>query len=275
MPGRRIYCRNCYREGHNKRSCPSLTQRYRDRFDSHTYAASEYEGGTGASYNNQQAEHYRALVIGRTGIDPKTDKKVTKKAAKAARMKDRKCTYCAGKGHTRRTCDILKEDMQVMKEATKINREEVAARLRSLCINKGTLVMLSISTYIGNEWTRLKLPYMVTGFRWDRCMWGCSAEQAGIVELKCLSSRLTDDDRYRRVSLRNLEDGIALSEVTVSSYGVKPPADWLDGKTTDPIKVAFPTATKRNYDFETRAYREESSPYYLARKTLGFSMEQP
>ena len=196
MPGRRIYCRHCYSEGHNKRSCPVLTRQMTDRYHDHDIAAIEYrQGGGSGAYNEQQAEKYRALVIGRTGIDPKTKKKVTKKAAKAARMKDRTCTYCKGMGHTRRTCDILKEDMNVMKEATRLNRLEVANRLAANRINVGALVVVNFSCYVGHDWTRIRLPCIVRGFNWDRCGWGAEAHATGFILLRGLTSRLEDQDK--------------------------------------------------------------------------------
>ena len=55
-------CRNCYTYGHNKRTCPDLTQRYRDRYD---YAVRHNE-------SEASIDHAAQSLIERTGIDPRT-----------------------------------------------------------------------------------------------------------------------------------------------------------------------------------------------------------
>jgi len=280
MPGRRIYCNHCYNEGHNKRTCPVLTRQMEDRYHDHDIAAIQHRQrghGVVGGYNEQQAEKYRALVIGRTGIDPKTKKKVTKKAAKAARMKDRTCTYCQNMGHTRRTCDILKEDMNVMKEATRLNRLEVARRLAASRINVGALVVVNFSCYIGNDWTRVRLPCMVRGFNWDRCGWGVEAHATGFIELRGLTSRLEDSDKDRRITLDSFENALVDGEATPCSSGVKPPSSWLG---VDPVKghslkSCFPSANARTRQFYRTAFIDEDSPFYAARISLGLSMDRP
>ena len=56
---------------------------------------------------------YRQQYIKRTKIDLATGETVSNKEAKAARMKKVQCGYCGQRGHTRRTCKLIKHDKQV------------------------------------------------------------------------------------------------------------------------------------------------------------------
>jgi len=279
MSGRRIYCRHCYREGHNKRSCPVITDQLKGEFFHYNERAKDYrEMGShyvdSAERSQKTAENYRSKYIGRSGKDPETGQKVTKKVAKAARMKDRQCTYCQEMGHTRRTCDVLNEDMEVMKTATKFIRRDYTDRLRMHKVNKGTLVVLHISTYIGDKWTRIKVPYMLTAFQWDQTTWTLEVSRERIIHLKALTDRIPERDRYRQLSLVQLEQAVSQGQVTLSNHAIEPPAVWLEGKTTDPIKTFFPLKTFRNYDFQWRQYQDHDNPLYRARMALGLSMEK-
>ena len=276
---RTVYCRRCYTAGHNKRSCPVITDQLKSEFFHYNERAKDYrEMGShyvgSAERAQKTAEHYRSKYIGRSGKDPETGQKVTKKAAKAARMKDRTCTYCQNMGHTRRTCDVLNQDMEVMKTATKFMRRDYTDRLRMHKVNKGTLVVMEISTYVGDEWTRIKVPYMLTAFQWDRTAWTLQIPTERIIHFKALTDRIPERDRYRELSLLQLEDAVSRGQVTLSSHGIEPPAVWLDGKTTDPIKTFFPLKTHRNYDFQWRQYQDDHNPLYRARIALGLSMEK-
>lgn len=159
-------CRNCYTYGHNKRTCPDLTQRYRDRYD---YAVKT--GESQASIDNAAQR-----LIERTGIDPRTGNKVQRPSS--AR---RKCSYCKhkhgsygdeGLGHTRRTCADLKADKKVAYAANAKLRRRTIKLMIKYGIGLGALVMLKkYDYYKGADGERVyeqrEMPYLVTNIRWD------------------------------------------------------------------------------------------------------------
>tara|TARA_B100001123_G_scaffold74689_2_gene84165 strand:+ start:3268 stop:4041 length:774 start_codon:yes stop_codon:yes gene_type:complete len=247
-----------------------ITDDFKTEFFRFNECAKDYqEMGQNADYYVSRAEHYRLKYIGRTGKDPETGQKVTKREAKAARMKDRTCTYCQQKGHTRRTCSVLEHDMTVMGTATKFVRRDYTDRLRMHNINKGTLIMINVSTYIGDEWGRITVPYMISSFLWKNTSWTLNPERERIIELTALTARIPDNEKYRTLSLAQLESAIENGQVTLSNHAIEPPSAWLDGETTEPVKTYFPLKTHRNYDFTWRQYTESDHPLHRARVALG------
>ena len=79
-------CSYCHQRGHNKRTCPVLTQRMKQRADAEIAA-----GRTDGYYIRQYQER----------IAPKGKKK-----------SQQTCGYCGKIGHTRRTCDVLRKDRE-------------------------------------------------------------------------------------------------------------------------------------------------------------------
>ena len=271
---RRIHCQHCGNPSHNKRTCPVLTSRYQMRFESHFNAAFEYrklysKAGDPASYNEGEAEKYRALITGRTGIDPETGIPVTKKAAKAARMKGRKCTYCQYLGHTRRTCDVLSEDIEVLKVATKLVRHDYVDLLRTYKFNKGTLAILPVHSYGWGSWTKRDVPHLITSFLWDECPWSLRLPNQCIIELKALSSNVPEADRYQRFSLNKLRHVLVGGQVTVSSCAIEPPAGWADGHSADPLKTYFPLNRIRSTEFTWARSNRPDDVLSRARVILG------
>lgn len=79
-------CSYCYQEGHNKRTCPVLTANLKKRADA-AIAAGDPDG--------YAAQRYRARV-----------------APKGKKKSQQVCGYCQERGHTRRTCEVLKKDRE-------------------------------------------------------------------------------------------------------------------------------------------------------------------
>ena len=108
-----VRCSYCYKTGHNRRSCPELSRQIEERYhgDVRAAAAERKKGNeSDAEYYDTRAEKYRQQYIKRTKFDLATGEKVSNKAAKAARMKKVTWGYCGQRGHTRRTCDLVKLD---------------------------------------------------------------------------------------------------------------------------------------------------------------------
>ena len=168
-----VTCSHCYRQGHNKRKCPVLTEQISDKYTGMTLAAaSAREKGeeNDAKWYDERAEVYRQQYIKRTKIDLATGEKVTNKAAKAARMKNVTCGYCQQRGHTRRVCEIVKRDKQVFIEESR--RARVAAFEHAVNLGMGVGSMVPIRSTGWNAaqeyGTYTNLRY-VKSVDWDTC----------------------------------------------------------------------------------------------------------
>lgn len=79
-------CSHCYQRGHNKRTCPVLTKRLKERHDA------DIEEGHTETWAIQQYKNR---------IAPKGTKKA-----------NQQCGYCGEYGHTRRKCEVLRKDKE-------------------------------------------------------------------------------------------------------------------------------------------------------------------
>jgi len=158
-------CRNCYTYGHNKRTCPQITKRWRERYD--------------MAVENKHADHIVAWaekLQERTGIDPRTGKKVKRKASAK-----RRCSYCKhkygsygdeGLGHTRRTCAELKADKKTAYKANAKLRRRTIKAMTDNGIGLGALITLKKYDYYkgvdGKKvYEQREMPYLVTKIAWD------------------------------------------------------------------------------------------------------------
>jgi len=149
-----VRCSHCYQTGHNRRKCPELTKQYLSKYKFQIAKIAEYEAMTDAeaqangtdiewnvNYHKQAAEKYRSEYMKRTKIDPATGQKITNKAAKAERMKKVKCGYCGERGHTRRSCQNVKNDYAIYAARTRQARKEWHDRLKSMGVSVGAMVI--------------------------------------------------------------------------------------------------------------------------------------
>jgi len=79
-------CSYCYKRGHNKRTCPDLTKRMKERAD-----ADIARGETDSFYIRQ----YQARIT-----------------PKGKKVSSQQCGYCGEYGHTRRKCEMLRKDKE-------------------------------------------------------------------------------------------------------------------------------------------------------------------
>jgi hypothetical protein len=158
-------CRNCYTYGHNRRTCPQMTERVQAEYDCAVVDCSQH-----------RIDHYAKQLIERTGIDPRTGKK-----AKRPSSAKRRCSYCKykhgsygdeGLGHTRRTCAELKADKKVAYAANaKLRRRAIKAMIDN-GIGMGALITLNKYDYYNNSvgervYEQREMPYLVTKIAWD------------------------------------------------------------------------------------------------------------
>ena len=85
-----VTCSFCFKQGHNKRKCPELSERIKNEYIGAMSMAQQSRADGkehDAQWYGDRAEAKRQEYIKRTKIDLATGEKVTNKAAKAERMK--------------------------------------------------------------------------------------------------------------------------------------------------------------------------------------------
>ena len=79
-------CSYCHQRGHNKRTCPVLTKRLKERHDT------DIEAG---HTNTWAIQRYKDRI-----------------APKGKKVSSQQCGYCGDYGHTRRKCEVLRKDKE-------------------------------------------------------------------------------------------------------------------------------------------------------------------
>ena len=174
-----VRCGVCYERGHNKRSCPALTERHLSRFARYK-AELDKEIAAGTPLDRQQyrrmAEREAEIIAKRTGTNPLTGDALVKRGP------TRRCSYCKhkhgawgeqGLGHTRRTCPDLKADMAERVKANAAYRAGMLETLREAGVGVGALISANISGYFDDEegnprWGRRQCTTMVREIKWDQ-----------------------------------------------------------------------------------------------------------
>jgi hypothetical protein len=124
-----VRCGHCWESGHNRSSCPDLRKKIEE-------LAKE-------NPDDFRVRHY-----------------YQKKAHKAAKLKNKSCSYCEYPGHTRRTCLELKHAKKVAVKECREFRRKVVDGLKQQGIGIGALVEY-------NTWNETKLA-IVTSIQWDK-----------------------------------------------------------------------------------------------------------
>ena len=254
-----VTCSYCYKQGHNRRKCPELTEAIARQYIGHTLNAKESrEAGKmhDAEGYESRAELKRQEYLKRTKIDLATGKKVTNKAAKAERMKKVTCGYCGQRGHTRRTCPHVKVDKQVFVEETR--RARIAALESAREVGIGLVSMLPIRSVgydADGQWRRdiLTMRY-VKSIEWDSCHANRPALTVKHIDARKLGSseqnRYTSQDQIAKLVQAN-NTALAYAdaedqELPPSSLipTLDPPKGWLQPTEQSlalAIKHTFPT----------------------------------
>ena len=267
-----VTCSHCYRQGHNKRKCPSLTAQIKSQYEGNRDMANqEREKGNenDAKWYEQRAEEKRQLYIKRTKIDLATGKKVTNKAAKAERMKKVTCGYCQERGHTRRVCEHAKRDKQIFIEETRRARIAAFEIAGNMGIGIGSILPIRSSGYDsdGNYRTDILTLRYIKSIDWDACVSGRQNLAAYHIDAR----KLAAPDQHRHTSRDRLESLVSShrrareyaaaegDDLPISSLlpGLEPPKGWFE-PTAESLEKAiqreFPTSgskynKQRNYDY--------------------------
>ena len=155
--GRR--CSWCFKEGHNRRTCPALT--------AHLKKIAEKHGG-----------HSLVQYVKRTGempdgSTPTGEFAVVKETAK--RASKRRCSWCVkmkmvggGYGHNRRTCPHRKAWIADETRDSRELRQSILNRAEALGVGMGSLVLAKKYVYTGdNGFKWQKVVGMVIRVDWD------------------------------------------------------------------------------------------------------------
>ena len=147
-----VRCGWCYKEGHNKRTCPEYTAILKERAEQEIANNEGYDGYWGRQYNKRVND---GLYADGT---PMSDEHLN--AAKVRGGKVRRCTYCGAKGHNRRTCPTLKANKEAYAVDAIAFRRRLVDAMRSAGIGVGALVSTERwgDTYC----------WMVTQIRWNQ-----------------------------------------------------------------------------------------------------------
>jgi len=267
-----VTCSHCYRQGHNKRKCPQLTEEIKGRYAGATsMAGKERAAGNenDARWYDERAERPRQQYLKRTKIDLATGEKVTNKAAKTARMQNVTCGYCKERGHTRRTCPHVKRDKQIFVEETRRARIAALETARETGIGLGSMIPIRSSGYdVDGEWRSdmLTLRY-IKSIAWDTCTSSAPFLAAYHIEARKIAAsnqaRWTSCDQITKlVQVHDAALRYAAAEnepAPMSSLvpTLDPPKGWLqptEQSLTKAIKREFPTTgtkynKQRGYDY--------------------------
>ena len=167
-----VTCSYCYRQGHNKRKCPELSERIKNEYHGHIANAKEMrEQGSDhdAEWYESAAEKKRQEYIKRTKIDLATGEKVTNKAAKAERMKNVTCGYCQQRGHTRRVCEVVKRDKLVFIEESRRARIAAFEHAVNMGIGVGSMIPIRSTGWRGEEYGTFTNLRYIKRVDWDTC----------------------------------------------------------------------------------------------------------
>ena len=266
-----VTCSYCYRQGHNKRKCPELSERIKNEYHGHIANAKEMrEQGSDhdAEWYESAAEKKRQEYIKRTKIDLATGEKVTNKAAKAERMKKVTCGYCKERGHTRRVCPVVKRDKQVFIEESRRTRVAAFEHAANLGIGVGSMLPIrSTGWNTAQEYgTYTQLRY-IKSVDWD----ACDSKRPNLYAYHIDARKLGAPDQSRhtaRDTIDNLKKAFGEARDHALTEEQKPPmasliptldmpAGWLqptEQSMKESIKREFPTTGNeynkaRNYDY--------------------------
>ena len=265
-----VTCSYCYKQGHNRRKCPDLTERVALQYTGHINNAKQSRADgkiSDAEWYEDRAEKSRQEYLKRTKIDLATGEKVTNKAAKAARMKKVKCGYCGQRGHTRRTCPAVKVDKQVFIEETRRMRIAALESAREVGIGLGSMLPIRSTGYDADgQWRRdiLTVRY-VKSIEWDTCHANRPALTVKHVDARKLGapnqSPYTSQDQIEKLVQAN-NTALAYADAEGQDLPpsslvptLDPPKGWLqptEQSLAVAIKHTFPTSgnnKQRAWDF--------------------------
>lgn len=265
---RTVTCSYCYCTGHNSRKCPTKVKRVKERYESHLERFQSLEEGPTKDYWAAETQKMREEYIKYTKIDLATGKKVTNKAAKALRMKKVRCSYCAMRGHTRRTCKNLKNDYAIFKARTDIARQRWYEKLVESGVGIGSLLMTTEYGYNDNgEWVCATVAHVLTAYSVKDVH--AHQNRFGAHSLKAVRTAVIGRDTTGWLTRNSVMTETYLSSdnfvktrspyagsaIYVSPAGVVPPLENIPGTDTYPaVTLVFPTGELRSWEYNQKTF---------------------
>ena len=259
-----VTCSHCYQRGHNRRSCPKYTELLERQYRSYL----EAQGPEGLT-----TKVYADMLAKRTGIDPRTGKKLEKEK----RMKKYTCSYCAIEGHTRRTCRFLKDDVKVYKYLTIQSRKRLLEEVKNYGAGLGSVINDTRGVWEGHDYVKHPDPQFVVALKWnvegDLHPHNVSFfRTASLSRLGRLGSETYNGGPDRKVyNIARIEHlgPDALVRAGKCDFESLMPEGWLEAADWDYRKsIAFTSGDSRNYEFK---YSDDGGPVGQARKALGLN----
>ena len=232
-----VRCSYCYKQGHNRRKCPDLTDSIGRLYHGHILNAKDARAQgneADAEWHEQRAELKRQEYMKRTKIDIATGEKVSNKVAKAARMKKVTCGYCGERGHTRRTCEKMKFDKQVFIEQTRRTRLAALEKAREIGIGLNSIVPLRLWGYVDGKYGNHITHRYIKSIDWNWVTATRPHIPAVHVDVRKLgvADQGIHTGRDTFVSMRNkMEEAQQVSDIPTPASLIPtldPPAGWLD-----------------------------------------------
>jgi hypothetical protein len=269
-----VTCSYCYCTGHNSRKCPTKVKRIKERYELYAERVADAPDGPTKDIWIASAQKHREEYIKHTKIDLATGKTVTNKAAKALRMKKVRCSYCATRGHTRRTCQNLKNDYTIFKARTDVARQRWYEKLVEAQVGIGSLLLKAEAGYNDDgEWTTAAVANVLIGYSPASVHAHCS-DLGSLVTMRAgvLAARVTKW-QARRASVRvllpstDLRPPSALRELRTRGVrrgivalpaGAVPALEDIPGMDEYPSLTAiFPTGEERSCRYSERDFPAE------------------
>lgn len=230
-----VYCRHCYQKGHNRRTCPQLTEQYKQR------AEDEVKHGEERGYwHIQYAKRAKHWLDG----TPATELK------KSRREGARRCTYCAKTGHNRRTCPELAEHKAAAVAETRAIRERVVQGLREQGLGIGALVTVE-------QWSE-KVGYMVTGFVWENITAAKMPHNPNVVKITALNKE--------KVSRWDQEKCVALPPIDGVNENSWNQVELVAPVSGSQVEAIVPMGFTNNQDWIKEQFKEARSPNWYDNK---------
>jgi len=177
---RSVYCRWCYEQGHNRRTCPEYTKRIKERAEDEVERNKEGEEGNESTYLQEEyANRIKADVL--------LDGTPHEREKQTSGIGVRRCSFCAKADHNRRTCEEFKEKKATFVERTKLYRELMVETLKKKGIGIGTL-MASPTVFEDNSVRGEAYMYMVERIDWDLVTIQGAYRTANVIRLKNINS---------------------------------------------------------------------------------------
>ena len=287
---RTVRCSYCFQNGHNRRTCPELSEftARQWRASKSNYERAVREGKTEmADLYKSRMQSYAERYTKRTGRDVATGNdivmtKEAKKVAKAKRMANIRCSYCGNTGHTRRTCQDLKDDKQVYLKALLDKRIEALNKMRELGVGVGSLAKMQRYGYWpdketgGTIWGSRVRPMLVRSINWPSVLPQNDA-LTNLYHFHDAAQLCGDGDHYSwtdesyNFAVNAVENGSLAPSGTIN-----PPDGWFEGKHID-MSYVFPPGKLRQWEFRDAHNRiltddppnSHNVELYKARKSLG------